>query len=188
MYAFFYGKVENILNDRIILNVNNIGYEIYMPESEILSLEDNKNKVKIYTYLNVREDDMKLFGFTSLETLEFFKKLIRVSGVGPKVALGIISNVNVSDMCVAIATDNIATLKSIPGIGPKMAQKIIFELKDKAVIAKINVDENRTTAARFFVSGIPAMLLFKDGKLVNQTAGVRHINELKKLINNYTEA
>ncbi len=67
-------------------------------------------------------------------------------------------------------------------------EKLASELKDKAVIAKINVDENRTTAARFFVSGIPAMLLFKDGKLVNQTAGVRHINELKKLINNYTEA
>lgn len=133
MYAHFKGTIDSKFSDRIILDVNDIGYEIYMPESEILSLEDNKNKVKIYTYLNVREDDMKLFGFTSIETLEFFKKLISVSGVGPKVALGIISNVNVSDMCVAIATDNIATLKSIPGIGPKMAQKIIFELKDKVI-------------------------------------------------------
>ena len=133
MYAHFKGTIDSKFSDRIILDVNDIGYEIYMPESEILSLEDNKNKVKIYTYLNVREDDMKLFGFTSLETLEFFKKLISVSGGGPKVALGIISNVNVSDMCVAIATDNIATLKSIPGIGPKMAQKIIFELKDKVI-------------------------------------------------------
>ena len=76
---------------------------------------------------------MRLFGFLSNETLNFFKKLISVSGVGPKAALGIISNISVSDMCVAIATENILTLKSVPGIGPKMAQKIIFELKDKVL-------------------------------------------------------
>lgn len=132
MYAHFKGSVENIFNDRIVLDVNNVGYEIYMPESQILSLNEGDD-VKIYTYLNVREDEMRLFGFNTYETLEFFKKLISVSGVGPKVALGIISNVNASDMCLAIATDNVATLKQIPGIGPKMAQKIIFELKDKVV-------------------------------------------------------
>ena len=133
MYAFFYGKVENILNDRIILNVNNIGYEIYMPENDLNNLEGYDMPVKVYTHFHVREDDMRLFGFLSNETLNFFKKLISVSGVGPKAALGIISNISVSDMCVAIATENILTLKSVPGIGPKMAQKIIFELKDKVL-------------------------------------------------------
>ena len=133
MYAFFYGKVENILNDRIILNVNNIGYEIYMPENDLNNLEGYDMPVKVYTHFHVREDDMRLFGFLSNETLNFFKKLISVSGVGPKAALGIISNISVSDMCVAIATGNILTLKSVPGIGPKMAQKIIFELKDKVL-------------------------------------------------------
>ena len=133
MYAFFYGKVENILNDRIILNVNNIGYEIYMPENDLNNLEGYDMPVKVYTHFHVREDDMRLFGFLSNETLNFFKKLISVSGVGPKAALGIISNISDSDMCVAIATENILTLKSVPGIGPKMAQKIIFELKDKVL-------------------------------------------------------
>lgn len=133
MYAFFYGKVENILNDRIILNVNNIGYEIYMPENDLNNLEGYDMPVKVYTHFHVREDDMRLFGFLSNETLNFFKKLISVSGVGPKAALGIISNISVSDMCVAIATENILTLKSVPGIGQKMAQKIIFELKDKVL-------------------------------------------------------
>ena len=133
MSAFFYGKVENILNDRIILNVNNIGYEIYMPENDLNNLEGYDMPVKVYTHFHVREDDMRLFGFLSNETLNFFKKLISVSGVGPKAALGIISNISVSDMCVAIATENILTLKSVPGIGPKMAQKIIFELKDKVL-------------------------------------------------------
>ena len=90
-----------------------------------------KEKIKVYTYLNVREDEMKLFGFLSQNNLDFFKKLTSVSGVGPKMALGIISNIDPSEMCVAIATENILALKQIPGIGPKMAQKIIFELKDK---------------------------------------------------------
>ena len=126
MYAHFYGKIDSILKDKVIIDVNNIGYEIYMPESEISRLEIGE-QVKIYTHLNVREDDMKLFGFLTYETLEFFRKLILVSGVGPKVALGIISNISTSDMCIAIATEDVALLKQIPGIGPKMAQKIIFE-------------------------------------------------------------
>ena len=141
MYAFFYGKVDSIYKDRIIIDVNNIGYEINMPESDIMSLnlEDN---IKIYTYLYVREDDMRLFGFKTSESLEFFKKLITVSGVGPKVALGIISNVDIESLGVAIATENVTALKSVPGIGPKMAQKIIFELKDKVIkdkTEKINI-------------------------------------------------
>ena len=132
MYAFFNGKVDSIYKDKIIIDVNNIGYEINMPESDILSLNLGDN-IKIYTYLNVREDDMRLFGFKTSESLEFFKKLITVSGVGPRVALGIISNVDVESLGVAIATENVAALKSVPGIGPKMAQKIIFELKDKVL-------------------------------------------------------
>lgn len=138
MYAFFKGKIDTILNDRIIIDVNNIGYEIYMPENQLISLEEYKEEVKVYTYLQVREDDMKLFGFLSSETLSFFKKLITVSGVGPKVALGIISNIDKEEMCVAIATDDIATLRTVPGIGPKMAQKIIFELKDIVLKEEVN--------------------------------------------------
>lgn len=73
MYSHFKGNIEEIFEDRIILDVNDIGYEIYMPESEILSLKEEKNKIKIYTYLHVREDDMKLFGFKSSNNLNFFK-------------------------------------------------------------------------------------------------------------------
>ena len=133
MYAHFKGTIDSKFSDRIILDVNNIGYEIYMPENDLNNLEGYDMPVKVYTHFHVREEDMRLFGFLSNETLNFFKKLISVSGVGPKAALGIISNISVSDMCVAIATENILTLKSVPGIGPKMAQKIIFELKDKVL-------------------------------------------------------
>ena len=131
MYGYFKGIVEDVFDDRIVLDVNDVGYEIFMPETVIINIKDKKEKIKIYTYLNVREDEMKLFGFLSQNNLDFFKKLTSVSGVGPKMALGIISNIDPSEMCVAIATENILALKQIPGIGPKMAQKIIFELKDK---------------------------------------------------------
>ena len=131
MYGYFKGIIENVFDEKIILDVNDIGYEIYMPESEIINIKEIKEKIEVYTSLNVREDEMKLFGFNSQNTLDFFKKLISVSGVGPKMALGIISSISPNDMCIAIATENVLALKSIPGIGPKMAQKIIFELKDK---------------------------------------------------------
>jgi len=130
MYAYFNGLIKEILNDKVTIDVNDIGYNIHMAEDDInkLKLED---KVLIHTYFQHREDEMKVFGFLNKNRLQFFKKLISVSGVGSKVALGIISNISIEDMCTAIATDNILTLKSVPGIGPKMAAKIIFELKDK---------------------------------------------------------
>ena len=142
MYAFLKGKVDSIYKDRIIVDVKDIGYEVYLPESDIYKLNIN-DEVKVYTYLHVREDGMRLFGSISKENLEFFKKLITVSGVGPKVALGIISSVDTESLCVAIATENIAVLKSVPGIGTKMAQKIIFELKDKVLKEQTDKISNR---------------------------------------------
>lgn len=130
MYSYFKGTVKEILSDSVIIDVNDIGYNIYMSEDELNSLTIESKKL-IYTYFQHREDDMRLFGFLTKERLEFFKKLITVSGVGSKLAIGIISNISVEDMCAAIATENVAQLKTIPGIGPKMASKIIFELKDK---------------------------------------------------------
>lgn len=130
MYSYFNGIIKDISNDSIIIDVNDIGYNIYMAEDDLSKLK-LENKVLVYTYFQHREDDMRLFGFLEKSRLQFFKKLITVSGVGSKLAIGIISNISVEDMCTAIATENILALKSIPGIGPKMAGKIIFELKDK---------------------------------------------------------
>lgn len=150
MYGHFKGIIESVFDDRIILDVNDVGYEIYMPENEIINIKEINEKIKIYTYLNVREDEMKLFGFVSQNNLDFFKKLISVSGVGPKMALGIISNISPNDMCIAIATENILALKSIPGIGPKMAQKIIFELKDK--VQKEDLEKASSFAGKIIVN------------------------------------
>ena len=142
MYAFFRGTVDSVESDKAVIDVNGIGYEINMPESELFTLEVG-DIVKIYTYLAVREDDMRLFGFKSKGNLEFFKKLITVSGLGPKGAMGIISKVDIESLCIAIATEDLASLKSVPGIGPKMAQKIIFELKDKVLKEQAGIPKNK---------------------------------------------
>lgn len=145
MYSYFNGIIKDISIDSITIDVNDIGYNIYMAEDDINKLK-LEQRVLIYTYFQHREDDMRLFGFLEKSRLQFFKKLITVSGVGSKLALGIISNISVEDMCSAIATENIIALKNIPGIGPKLAGKIIFELKDKVsneeMLSKVVIKNN----------------------------------------------
>lgn len=179
MYAFFKGKVEEIEKDRVVIEVNNIGYEINMPESDLFTLDINE-EIKIYTYLHVREDDMRLFGFKNKESLEFFKKLITVSGVGPKVALGIISKVDTESLCVAIATENVDALKSVPGIGPKMAQKIILELKDKVLkeqTDKINIKVKETNNKNVEEAMTALEVLGYTHKQIKEVIGKLDIND-----------
>ncbi len=179
MYAFFKGKVEEIEKDRVVIEVNNIGYEINMPESDLFTLDINQ-EIKIYTYLHVREDDMRLFGFKNKESLEFFKKLITVSGVGPKVALGIISKVDTESLCVAIATENVDALKSVPGIGPKMAQKIILELKDKVLkeqTDKINIKVKETNNKNVEEAMTALEVLGYTHKQIKEVIGKLDIND-----------
>ncbi len=140
MYAYFKGIVKYIDIEKVVLEVSNIGYNIFMPQDELTCLKLEEEQI-IYTQFVHREDDMRLFGFLTMSKLEFFKKLTSVSGVGSKVALGIISNISEVDICTAIVTENISLLKSVPGIGPKMAGKIIFELKDKIKTEDLIVKE-----------------------------------------------
>lgn len=145
MYSFFKGNVESIETLKVSLEVNSIGYEINICEKDMKTIHQG-DSIKLYTYLHVKEDDMKLYGFLEKKNLELFKKLILVSGVGPKVAQGIIGSLNSEDICIAIATENVSMLKSISGVGPKMAQKIIFELKDKIVKEQLaNIDDKKST-------------------------------------------
>ena len=130
MYAYIKGKITERFEQGIILECKDIGYNIYMSESEIqnLSLE---NEVQVYTYYDHREDSVRLFGFSDRNRLSFFKKLISVNGVGSKMALAIMGTLEVEDLVTAIATDDVNVIKSAPGVGPKLAAKIIIELKDK---------------------------------------------------------
>ena len=130
MYSYIKGKVVYIDKNTVVIDNNNIGYNISMPLSDILKLTENK-EVQIFTYLNVKEDEMSLYGFLDKKQLKVFKNLLSVSGVGPKVAKNIISDTTPEGLCIAIATADTKALTKISGVGNKMAQRIILELKDK---------------------------------------------------------
>lgn len=131
MYNYFKGVLSQIGEDFIVVECNGIGYEIYIPVSVISDLPGVGFEVKVYTYLHVREDAMILYGFLSEDDKSIFKMLIGVSGIGPKGALSILSVLTPDDFRFAVLSDDAKAICKAPGIGNKMAQKLILELKDK---------------------------------------------------------
>ncbi|MGE4283035.1 MAG: Holliday junction branch migration protein RuvA [Clostridia bacterium] len=131
MFAYIKGPLEYIKDNKIVIDVNGVGYKIHTSVSTIEKLPPLHQSVKIYTYLHVKEDIMDLFGFISEEELGVFEILIGVSGVGPKAALAILSTISPAKFALAVASSDIKTITKAPGIGNKLAQRIILELKDK---------------------------------------------------------
>ncbi len=137
MISYIKGELTEIFNDMIVVESNGIGYNINVPVSVIEQISSIGNEVKIYTYLNVKEDECSLFGFLTRDDLNMFKMLISVNGIGPKVAVGALSNISSDDLRFAVLSDDVAAIKALPGIGPKTAQKLIIELKDKLKLDEV---------------------------------------------------
>lgn len=131
MYAYIKGEIVDIAEDNVVLECNNIGYNIKVPFSVIQSLPGIGEDVKIYTYTCVREDAFILYGFLTKDDLWIFKKLITVNGIGPKGALGILSAMSADDLRFAIIAGDSKAIAKAPGIGAKSAERIILDLKDK---------------------------------------------------------
>lgn len=131
MYAYIKGKIEDMDAERVVIEANNIGYNVFVPSGVMSAIGYTGREVKLYTYLNVKEDAFTLFGFLTKEDLELFKLLITVNGIGPKGAMGILGALSADDLRFAIMSGDSKTISSAPGIGAKTAQKIIIELKDK---------------------------------------------------------
>lgn len=131
MFSYIKGSLEVKTNGYIVIETNGIGYKIFMSETSIEKLGEIGSTVKVHTYLKVREDDISLFGFNTNEELHMFELLISVGGIGAKSAITILSNITPSRFALAVITNEVNTLKKLPGIGPKTAQRIILELKDK---------------------------------------------------------
>ncbi len=131
MIAYIKGTVEEILEDRVILEAGNMGYNIFMPMGAVEHLLHKGQEIKIHTYLNVKEDAFQLFGFLTRDDLNTFKLLLGVNGIGPKAALGILSGLSADELRFAVLADDVKTISRAPGIGKKTAQKLILELKDK---------------------------------------------------------
>ena len=131
MYAYIKGKLVSKSEERIVIECNNIGYEIRVPNKIIEQLPFLNDEVKIYTYLHVREDAQLLYGFLTKEDKEIFQLLIGVSGIGPKGGLSILSVLSCDDLKFAILAGDVKTITSAPGVGAKTAQRLLIELKDK---------------------------------------------------------
>lgn len=130
MIGYIKGLIEVKTKDYVLIDVNGIGYKIFMSDKAINEIEKG-DEVKIFTYLKVREDDISLYGFLNNEELVTFEQLISVGGIGAKSAITVLSNISPSKFALAIITNDVNTLKKLPGIGTKTAQRIILELKDK---------------------------------------------------------
>ena len=131
MISSLRGKLESLGSDGAIINVGGIGFQVFMPTSTLSTLGTAGDEVKLYTHLHLREDNVALYGFTSPDELRLFKTLIGVSGIGPKLALAMLSSLSVEQIIMAIVTGSIDLLTITPGIGKKTASRIILELKEK---------------------------------------------------------
>ena len=137
MLAYIKGTLEMRLTDYIVIDVNGLGYKVFMSEPAMEKLGNVGEVVKVHTFYRVREDDISIFGFNTFEELRMFELLISVSGVGAKTALTMLACVTPSEFALAVISNDITKLVEIPGIGKKSAQRIVLELKDK-----LNKDEN----------------------------------------------
>lgn len=131
MIAFLVGVVEEKREGTLVLDVNGVGYELCISNNSLVALPQIGETTKILTYMAVREDGVFLFGFTSREEKDLFLKLITVSGVGPKLALSVLSGMSISDLTIAISREDTRLLSKIKGLGKKTAERICLELKDK---------------------------------------------------------
>ena len=148
MIAYVNGTLEMKFNGYVVVEVNGIGYKICMAENSINELGNIGDKVKVYTHYHVREDDISLYGFLTIEELNMFELLISVSGVGAKSALNTLANIEPSSFALAVVSNDTTKLTKIPGIGAKTAARIILELKDKLknqeIVSGAKTNKNKT--------------------------------------------
>lgn len=124
------GEIIDIDEDNLLIDVSGVGYSVLTPTTLLDSLRVG-TQTQIFTHLHVREQELTLFGFPDKEELELFRLLLKVQGIGPKVALAILSHIPVENLRQAIAREEAALFARVPGIGPKKAKQIVFQLKDK---------------------------------------------------------
>lgn len=136
MIAFLRGILLQRAPDSVILDVNGVGYRVRIPSTTLGALGDLGTSVELYTHMHVREDDMSLFGFATQDELDLFELLLSVSGIGPKVGLGILSSAPPNEIRSAIGQGNLEVLGGIKGIGKKTAQRLVLELKGKVEVGE----------------------------------------------------
>ncbi|MCI8520733.1 MAG: Holliday junction branch migration protein RuvA [Clostridia bacterium] len=146
MYYYIKGTLVQKSENYIVVDANGVGYMINTSLTTLNNLDSTGREVTVYTYLNVREDAMELYGFSTQEEKNMFIHLISVSGVGPKAALSILSVATPAKFAVAVVTNDIKTITKASGVGPKLAQRVILELKDKLKTEELGLDGDEAVA------------------------------------------
>jgi Holliday junction DNA helicase RuvA len=137
MIASLRGNLLATGSDYAIIDTGGVGYQVFVPRPVLEGLGHAGTPVQVYTYLHVREDALVLYGFASLEQRAFFETLIGVTGIGPRMALGLLSAAPLDQIQLAIASENTALLSQVPGIGKKTAARLVLELKGKLDLTKL---------------------------------------------------
>ncbi|MCI5797434.1 MAG: Holliday junction branch migration protein RuvA [Firmicutes bacterium] len=150
MINFISGEIVAKNENSLVLDHNGIGFEVFVSTSTLASAGQLGEMARIFTYMNVKEDEISLYGFLTMEEKNMFLKIINVSGIGPKMALIILSGLSLSDLAVAIKNEDIKLLSTIKGLGKKTAERLALELKDKidligfatseTIVEDVNVD------------------------------------------------
>jgi len=131
MISFLRGIIASKNETGIVIDVNGIGFGVSMPASDIAKAGESGEKITVHTYLHMNESAMQLFGFLTADEIDYFNKLISISGIGPKAAIAVLGTLSVQDLAFAIISEDVKAITRAPGIGPKAAQRIILELKGK---------------------------------------------------------
>ncbi len=139
MISFVRGTLVSTGPDYVVIDVAGVGYKVFVPTPAVTALAGQKDGVTVYTYLHVRDDAMQLFGFVQESDRQIFEQLIQVSGIGPRVALAVLSSMPSQALVQAVLHEQTNVLTRIPGVGKKMAQRIIIELKDK--LGKLDISK-----------------------------------------------
>jgi holliday junction DNA helicase RuvA len=132
--AFLQGNLIEVTGNRIVIDVNGVGYEVSLSGQSAKNLPDIGQGVRVLTYQHVREDVLALYGFLSGRERDLFKLLLSISGIGPKVAMNILSGITAEDFYLAVRNGDRMRLSGIPGLGKKNAERILVELKEKAIL------------------------------------------------------
>ena len=134
MISFIRGELATVESDMAVIDVGGVGYGVFMPSQSLERLPSTGQEVRLFTYLNVREDAMQLYGFLRKDELEIFKLLLGVSGIGPKGGLNILSLLSADELRFAVLSGDVKAISKAQGVGKKTAEKLIIELKDKLKI------------------------------------------------------
>jgi len=178
MIALLTGVIAHKSPDHIILDVHGVGYRVLIPFSTYYDLPDEGGGASLHIHTSVREDAIQLYGFRTRLEKSFFQLLISVSGIGPKMARDILSNIQPAPLAQALAQGDIHKLSTIPGIGKKTAERLVLELKDKAGklnLAPLPVSEAREIPAEAVMDDVVSALLnlgYKEPQVRKALAGL----------------